>query len=271
MALILKTLALVALVVLVGCQAPSLPATDEHRGLFPGEYSGSMGGGLRATLSITPELSYVYEQDLGEASRLDRIRRAGTLQIKGPKSATAGNVALQWRSKNAVTVRSPHGSRFDPNPLGGGDYSLGHEFTMRRAAGQGEGRVIGTITLALEPRKPECEAGVSISYAQLNTQVSVETTVDHDGCAASGGDYEVRLRTVDVDGDVETRTFAESWSRTDAKPMTTTKLYDIGSGRRLVWAQVSTAPATNCRCHGVEDEALRYDAVDQSALNQHKE
>ena len=97
--------------------------------------------------------------------------------------------------------------------------------------------------------------GVSISYAQLNTQVHVETTVDHDGCAASGGDYEVRLRTVDVDGDVETRTFAESWSRTDAKPMTTTKLYDIGSGRRLVWAQVSTAPATNCRCRDVEDEA----------------
>ena len=250
-----KTLALAALGVLLGCQAPSLPATDEHRGLFPGEYSGSMGGGLRATLSITAELSYVYEQDLGEASRLDRIRRAGTLQIKGPKSATAGNVALQWRSKNAVAVRSPHGSRFEPNPLGGGDHSLGHEFTMRRAAGQGERRVIGTITLALEPRKPECEAGVSISYVQMNTQVRVETTVEHDGCAASGGDYEVRLRTMGGDGDIETQAFAESWSRTDAKPITAAKLYDIGSGRRLIWAQVSTAQGTNCRCHGVEDQA----------------
>ena len=260
MASILKTFALGtlgppgALALLVGCQAPSLPATDEHRALFPGEYSGSLGGDLQATLSITPALSYVYEQDLGEASRLDRIGRAGTLQITGQKSATAGSVVLQWQNKNAVTVRSPHGSRFDPNPLGGGDYMQGHEFTMRRTTARGE-RVIGTVTVAMAPRKPQCEAQVSISYVQMNTRVRVETTVENEGCAASSGDYALRLRTVDGDGEIETRTFAESWSRANTEPVTTAKLYDIGSGRRLVWAQVSTAPATNCRCHGVEDEA----------------
>lgn len=232
-----------------------MPATDDHRALFPGEYHGSPSGGLSATLSITPTLSYVYEQDLGEASRLDRVSRAGTLRITGPDSASAGRVRLHWATRNTVAVRSPHGSSFDPNPVEGGDYMRGHEFTLRRVGARSESRVLGTVTLAMEPRQAQCEAQVSISYAQLNAQVHVETTVEHDGCAASSGDYELRLRTRNDDGEIETYTFAESWTRSEAEPVYSEKLYDIGDGRRLMWARVSTAQTTNCRCDDAEQSA----------------
>ena len=82
----------------------------------------------------------------------------------------------------------------------------------------------------------------------MSAQVSVETTVEHEGCVASSGDYALRLRTVDGEGEIETREFEESWTRTEPGPVQSEKVYDIGSDRRLVWAQVSTAPATNCRC-----------------------
>lgn len=245
-----------AVAAVAGCQAPALPVGDEHRALFAGEYRGAPSGGLTAELLVTPELSYVYEQDLGDASRLDRIKQSGQLRVTGPHSATAGRVRLNWKTKNSVEVYSPHGSSFDPDPVSGGDYMSGHQFTMRRQGGSAESLVLGKVTVTMEPRKPECEAQVSISYVQRNTKVDVETTVEQDGCMASSGDYALRLRTIDGEGEIDTRKFEESWTRSSPGTVRAEKTYDIGGGRRLISAQVSTAPATNCRCDEVAAPAV---------------
>ena len=237
-----------ALGAVAGCQAPALPTDDEHRALFPGEYRGAPSGGLTASLSVASDLSYVYEQDLGDASRLDRIKQSGQLRIAGPRSATAGRVKLSWETKNAVQVYTPHGSGFDPDPVGGGAFRTGHRFTMRRSGASAEPVTFGKVTLTMEPRQPECEAQVSISYMQMSAQISVETTVEHEGCVASSGDYTLRLRTVDGEDEIDTREIDESWTRTEPGPVQSEKVYDIGGDRRLISAQVSTAPATNCRC-----------------------
>ena len=145
-------LAPLALGALAGCQAPTLPTSDEHRALFPGEYSGAPSGGLTASLSVAPDLSYVYEQDLGDASRLDRFRQSGQLRIAGPRSAAAGRVKLQWETHSAVQVYSPHGSSFEPDPVAGGAYQVGHRFTMRRSGTSAEPVTFGKVTLTMEPR-----------------------------------------------------------------------------------------------------------------------
>ena len=243
--------------VAAGCQAPALPIGDEHRALFPGEYRGAPGGGLTAELSIAPDLSYVYEQDLGDASRIDRIRQSGQLRATGARSAVAGRVKLNWKTRNSVEAYSPHGSSLEPDPVSGGDYMTGHQFTMRRHGDSVEPMVLGKVTLTLEPRQPDCKAQVSISYMQMDAKVNVETTVEHDGCAASSGDYALRLRTIDGEGEIDTRQFDESWTRSAPGSVRSEKVYDIGAGRRLISAQVSTAPATNCRCDEVAESADR--------------
>ena len=143
MALILKTFAFVAFGLLVGCQAPGIPVADEHRALFPGEYSASLDD-LNATLSITPALTYVYEQNPSAASRLDRIRLSGRLRITGPDSATAGQVGLRRKTKRTVVVHLPQDA---PDPASGYVDTLDHEFTVRCATMRSQPHAASNVTL----------------------------------------------------------------------------------------------------------------------------
>lgn len=96
--------------------------------------------------------------------------------------------------------------------------------------------------------QPECRADVSISYVPMYDKVRVETTVEHDGCAKSNGDYTVRVRTRGSDGEVTTQDIDESWRRTDAGRVESTKIYPVDPERELVWVRVRTERKTNCRC-----------------------
>ena len=99
---------------------------------------------------------------------------------------------------------------------------------------------------------PECQAEVSISYVPMYDKVRVETTVEHDGCAASSGDYTLRVRTRGADGETTTEDIDESWRRTLAGTVETTKAYPLDVDRELVWVRVRTARKTNCRCDAPE-------------------
>ena len=99
---------------------------------------------------------------------------------------------------------------------------------------------------------PECQAEVSISYVPMYDKVRVETTVEHDGCAASSGDYTLRVRTRGADGEITTEDIDESWRRTLAGTVETTKAYPLDVDRELVWVRVRTARKTNCRCDATE-------------------
>ncbi len=240
---------------LAACQA-TVPATDEHRELFAGEYVGSLAGGLEATLEVTPNLEFAYSEESGSTQRIGHIRRTGTLWITGPKSARAGIIKLHWRTVNLVDVQSPYGSDMVGDDVGGRVQQRGSSFTIRRAVGR-PGRAIELQGITLRPkgRSFDCQAQVSISYAQLHDRIRVDATVENDGCAASSGDYTVRVRTID-DGEARTRTFAESWARQDAAPVKTRRYYDMDGDQKLVWAQVGTSRKTNCRC----DENVPADA-----------
>jgi len=99
--------------------------------------------------------------------------------------------------------------------------------------------------------QPECQADVSISYVPMYDKVRVETTVEHDGCATSSGDYTLRVRTRGSDGEVTTEDIGESWHRADAGRVQSTKVYPLDPERELVWVRVRTERKTNCRCdHG---------------------
>ena len=118
----------------------------------------------------------------------------------------------------------------------------------------GEIRHEYTVKLKSSLPQPECRADVSISYVPMYDKVRVETTVEHDGCAASSGDYTLSLRTRDPQGDVTTQDIPESWRRTDAAPVDRTKVYPLDPERELIWVRVRTARKTNCRCDAVGDQ-----------------
>lgn len=232
--------------------ASALAADDaaQQSELFAGEYRGTRSG-LEASLTVTPTLSYDYRQDLGDGGRIRRIARKGDLNPTGPDTANAGRLRLKWRNQNTVEVYSPYGSGIVFDSAGGANTERGRRFVLQRVSGvRASGReIIAKVTLTPTQRfEPECEADVSISYMQMYDRVRVRTRVDHDGCAASSGDYVIRLRTASDDGATDTRSFDETWQRDDAAPLEITSYYDMDPERRLLWARVNTSRKTNCRC-----------------------
>ena len=118
----------------------------------------------------------------------------------------------------------------------------------------GEIRHEYTVELKSSLPQPECRADVSISYVPMYDKVRVETTVEHDGCPVSSGDYTLRIRTRDAQGEVTTQDIEESWRRTDAIRVDRTEVYPLDPDRELVWVRVRTARKTNCRCDAVDDQ-----------------
>lgn len=112
------------------------------------------------------------------------------------------------------------------------------------------GEITYEYTLKLKPTlaQPECQAEVSISYIPMYDKVRVDTTVEHDGCPASSGDYKLQVRTRGADGETTTDDIHESWQRTDPGDVETTALYPLDIERELVWVRVRTSRKTNCRC-----------------------
>lgn len=111
-----------------------------------------------------------------------------------------------------------------------------------------------TITIDPPTFETECQAALSISYTQMYDRVRVDTTIDHEGCPVSSGDYMVRLRTRSDGGEINDHQFDESWSRREPGPIEIRKDYPLGGDPDLVWARVQTRHASNCRCDALSDE-----------------
>ena len=105
-----------------------------------------------------------------------------------------------------------------------------------------------TTTFQPKTFQPECQADLSISYAQMYDKVRIDTTIRNDGCPASSGDYRIRLRTRAEDGAINNHEFHESWSREAAGTIEVRKDYPMGPDPDLVWARIQTTHASNCRC-----------------------
>ena len=248
----------------VAANAAAEDASAQHE-LFVGEYLGARSG-LEASLTVAPDLSYVYRQDSGDGGRIRQVVRKGDVKPTGPDTARAGRLWLAWRTQNSVEVRSPYGAGIAFDGAGGSSQERGRRFVLQRVGEtRASGReVLGKITLTPTPRfVPECEAQLSISYTQMYDRVRVRTHVEHEGCPASSGDYTIRVRTTGDDGETDTRSFEETWQRDDAEPLEITSYYDMNPEHRLVWAQVNTSRKTNCRC--LDDAAASESSDELSA------
>lgn len=101
------------------------------------------------------------------------------------------------------------------------------------------------IRLPAQEYGNSCRARVELRYAQSHEQVDVHAQISNEGCAASTGSYELRLRITDASGERHTLNFSEDWSRDDALLIETDRSYDIGEDVQLVSARLKAA---SCQC-----------------------
>lgn len=134
-------------------------------------------------------------------------------------------------------------------------FGIGQVLAQERRALKVEGEAKIEFKIDLEAKPSEiklCQARVSTEYLQFNTKARVDLTIDNDDCAASSGEYTVRLRTKDENGELKSTEHVESWARDDDVPVESQKTYDIGNNVELI--RVSARKLT-CVC----DEAAPDD------------
>ena len=241
----------------------ALGAAAAERELFVGEYRGTFNG-LEAALTITPDLRFVYTQERGEVTRLGKVKKEGTLAPTGADTARAGNIRLRWKTKNQVEVRSPYGSGFRSDGAGGGQHETGSDFTLRRQDIKSSRKIKYSLTLAPSRPADACDAEIEVSYLQMHEQIRIDTTIRNSDCAASSGEYVLKVRTANDNGEQRMREFAESWSRTADEPMEQAvknrHFYDMDGDVRLVRVQVATTRKTKCRCLSAADPSQDADS-----------
>jgi hypothetical protein len=93
-----------------------------------------------------------------------------------------------------------------------------------------------------------CIARYTVAYAQMYDKVRVKTKITNEDCAESSGRYTLRLRTVDEQGETQTRTIVEDWQRDSAKPLEQTRYYPMDGNSDLIWVKVKSNRKTSCVC-----------------------
>lgn len=92
-----------------------------------------------------------------------------------------------------------------------------------------------------------CNVDASISYIHVGSDVKVDTRIDNEVCAASHGNYTVRIKTV-RNGEDHVQSFTESWQRNNDSPVRITKFYEIQDDADLSWVRIRTDRETGCLC-----------------------
>ena len=71
-----------------------------------------------------------------------------------------------------------------------------------------------TMTISTTPpENPRCEAQLNLTYVQNNTVARVDSTLTNADCAASGGDYTIRVRFRDENNELQSLEYPEIWRR----------------------------------------------------------
>jgi hypothetical protein len=107
-----------------------------------------------------------------------------------------------------------------------------------------ENRINTTITLQ-PPETRECRAAIAVTYYQRNTQARVTGTLDNSYCAASSGEYRIRISLRNDAGESSALDFIEPWQRGDNETIEFTRDYDIGENVDLSRVQ---ARGLSCTC-----------------------
>ena len=90
-----------------------------------------------------------------------------------------------------------------------------------------------------------CEAYITLEYHQRNTLVRVISTVEHESCTTSTGEYELLVNIQDENGVTQNLSFNETWEQTDDSLMKLSRDYPIGENvtlKRVITQRIS------CEC-----------------------
>jgi len=94
----------------------------------------------------------------------------------------------------------------------------------------------------------QCEAEFEISYYQANDRIKVEALIDNKTCAASHGEFLIRIKAVDEAGEMKTQSFPETWARSDESAVQVRREYPMNGAARLIWARINADSNTACAC-----------------------
>lgn len=115
------------------------------------------------------------------------------------------------------------------------------------------------VTLKRELKAPgqamltdqHCSADFDVSYMQRDQQIQVDTVVNNEDCAESGGRYALRIRTYKITAQGEepiTRTIEEAWQRTSSEPLRISKKYAMEGATYVGWVRVKSDIDSACLC-----------------------
>jgi len=87
-----------------------------------------------------------------------------------------------------------------------------------------------SVPVVLEYNSDACEADLHLEYFQAGPDANVKTTLINEACGASSGNYTIRIRFKDANGDMGLIEFEEAWNRDDDATLTSEKNYFVGEG-----------------------------------------
>ena len=90
------------------------------------------------------------------------------------------------------------------------------------------------VPVTLEYNTGACKAELLLEYFQKGTEAHVKTTLTNEECGASSGNYTIRVRYKDAQGELGLAEFEEAWNRDDDGMVINEKDYFVGDDVDIV-------------------------------------
>ena len=90
-----------------------------------------------------------------------------------------------------------------------------------------------------------CQAFITLQYYQRDTLARVESTVEHESCITSTGEYELLVNILDENGASRNLSFSETWEQKDDSLLKFSRDYPIGENVTL---KRVVAQSIRCEC-----------------------
>ena len=113
------------------------------------------------------------------------------------------------------------------------------------------------VPVTLEYNTVACKADLRLEYLQKGLNAHVKTTLSNEECDASFGNYIVRIRYKDAQGEIDQVEFEETWIRNGDADVTSEKDYFVGDDIDIV--RINTR-RLSCSCKELETKEEEPDS-----------
>ena len=117
-----------------------------------------------------------------------------------------------------------------------------------------ESTVVKTIELPYKAKGTQnlCQAEFDLSYTQAVSKAKVSADINlvesAAECPKAHGQYRVRVRSMDSNGNPRTQEFIESWQLGAERTLSQAHTYDLKADPDLLWVRISSTRKTRCVC-----------------------